>query len=120
MSDSPVKEKTGEFYNQINCLRIVRARKQDRCIGFGGKHPSKTIPSYPTLETYEETPILIPVDITEEAVESVARKLSGSSVPGGTDSEALQGWLMKFGEDINRLITSVETSVGWLANGSPP
>ena len=41
------------------------------------------------LETYEETPIFIPVNITEEAVISVARKLSGSSGPGGTDSEAL-------------------------------
>ena len=47
---------------------------------------------------YEERPIFIPADITEEAVESVARKNSGSSVPGGTDSEALQGWLLKFGK----------------------
>ena len=41
------------------------------------------------LETNEETPIFIPVNITEEAVILVARKLSGSSGPGGTDSEAL-------------------------------
>ena len=54
------------------------------------KHPSKKIPSCATLETYEETPIFIPVDIKEEAVKSVARKLSGGSFPGGTDSEALQ------------------------------
>ena len=56
------------------------------------KHKSKTIPSCDTLETYEETPIFIPVDITKEAVESVAQKLPGSSVPGGTDSEALHGF----------------------------
>ena len=85
-----------------------------------GKNPSKTIPSCATLEMYEVTPILIPVDITEEAVESVAQKLSGSSVPGGTDSEALQGWLLKFGEDSTRLHTIVETFVDWLSNGSPP
>ena len=42
-------------------------------------------------------PIFIPVNITEEAVESVAQKLLGGSGPGGMDSEALQGWLMKFG-----------------------
>ena len=54
-----------------------------------GKHPSKTIPSCATLETYKETHIFNSVDITEEAVESVARKLSGSSGPGGTDSESL-------------------------------
>ena len=84
-----------------------------------GKHPSETIPSCATLEMYEETPILIPVNITEEAIESVAQKLSGSSGPGGTDSEALQVWLLKFGEDSTRLHTSVETFVDWLANGSP-
>ena len=55
-----------------------------------GKHPSRTIPSCAKLEMYEETPIFIPVDITEEAIESVAQKLSGSSGPGGTYSEALQ------------------------------
>ena len=87
---------------------------------FEGKHPSKTIPTCATLETYEETPIFIPVDIMEEAVESVARKLLGSSGPGSTDSDALQGWLLKFGEDTSRIRTSVETFVVWLANGSPP
>ena len=69
---------------------------------------------------YNETPIFIPVNITEEAVESVAQKLLVSSGPGGTDSEALQGWLLKFGEDINRLRTSKKKIVGWLANGSLP
>ena len=44
----------------------------------------------------------------------------GSSSPGGTESEALQGWLLKFGEDITILRTSVETFVDWLSNGSPP
>ena len=42
------------------------------------------------------------------------------SDPGGTDSEALQGWLLKFGQDSTRLCNIVETSVDWLANGSPP
>ena len=44
----------------------------------------------------------------------------GSSGPGGTESEALQGWLLKFREDSKRLRTSVETFVDWLSNGSPP
>ena len=85
-----------------------------------GKHPSKTIPSCATLETHEETPIFIPVNITEKDVESIAQELLGISGPGGTDSEALQVWLMKYGEDSTRLRTSVETFVDWLANGSPP
>ena len=35
---------------------------------FEAKYPSKIIPSCDTIETYEETPIFIIVDITEEAV----------------------------------------------------
>ena len=66
-------------------------------LGLEGKYPSEAILSCATLETYEETPIFIPVDITGEAVEPVARKLSGVYGPGGTDSKALQGWLLKFG-----------------------
>ena len=56
----------------------------------------------------------------EESVKLVMRKLSGSSGPVVTDSESLQGWLMKFGEDSTRMRTSVETFVDWLANGSLP
>ena len=85
-----------------------------------GKHLSKTIPCCATLETYDETPIFIPVNITEEAVESVAHKLLGSSGPGGTESEALQGWFLKYGEDSTRIRTSVENFMDWLANRSPP
>ena len=33
--------------------------------------------------------------------------------------EGLQGWLLKFGEDITIIRTSVETFVDWLVNGSP-
>ena len=40
-----------------------------------GKHPSKTIPSYATLESYKETRIFIPFKIKEESVESVAQKV---------------------------------------------
>ena len=50
------------------------------------------------LETYEETPMFIPVDIMEDTVES-SKKLSGSLGLGGKDSENLQGWILKFGED---------------------
>ena len=55
-----------------------------------GKRLSETTISCDALETYKETPVFIPVDITEEAVESVAQKLPGGSGPVGTDSEALQ------------------------------
>ena len=48
-----------------------------------------------TLEVYKKMPIFSPVYIKEDGVESFMRKLSGISGPGGTDSEALQGWLLK-------------------------
>ena len=64
-------------------------------------------------------PIFIPIDITEDAVKSAARKLSGSSGPRGMDSKSLQGWILKFEEDRKRLRTSVETFVKWLDNKSP-
>ena len=115
------REKGGEFCNLTN-WPADRTGTIDETVTsvLEGKHLSEIIPSCATLETYEETHIFIPVDITEEALESVARKLLGSSGPGGTDSEALQGWLLKFGEYITRLRTSVETFVDWLDNGSPP
>ena len=44
----------------------------------------------------------------------------GSFGPVGTDLEALQGWLLKFGEDSTRLRTSVENVLDWLSDGIPP
>ena len=87
---------------------------------FEGKYQRRTIPSRATLEMYKEMPIFVPIDITEEALEQVARNILGSSVPERMDSGALQKWLLKFEEDSTRLHTSVETFVDWKANGSPP
>ena len=53
-------------------------------------------------------PIFVPVNITEDVVKSVGRKFSGSLGPGYTDSESLQGWILKFGEDSKTLRISVE------------
>ena len=49
---------------------------------------------------------------------SFSRKLLGSSVPGGTGSYVLQGWVLKYGEDRKRLIISVEFFY-WLFNKIP-
>ena len=64
---------------------------------------------------YEATPVFIPVDITEDVVESVARKLSGIAGPSGTDSEVLQGWLLKFGDHSINLSVNVRYFVDCLA-----
>ena len=76
---------------------------------FEREKSSETIPSYDMLETYEKTPIFTTINIMEESVESVAQKFPVSTGPGGTDLDALQGWLLKFGEGGTRLRTSVET-----------
>ena len=62
-----------------------------------GNYPVIHIYACAMLKTYEQTPIFIPVDITEEAVESAAQIFPGITGPGGTDLEALHGWLLKFG-----------------------
>ena len=49
-----------------------------------GKHLHDT-PPCSTLEVYEEIPILNPVYIKEDVVESFMPKLLGSSGPGGMD-----------------------------------
>ena len=43
------------------------------------------------------------MDITEDLVKLVACKISGVLGPGGTDSDALQGWLLKSGENSKKL-----------------
>ena len=72
-----------------------------------GKHPHKKIPSCSTLDTYDEIPIFIPVEITEDAVKLVARKISGSSSPVDMDSESIQEWQLKFLEYRKIIRTSV-------------
>ena len=67
------------------------------------------------LETYDETSIFILVDITEDTVKAVARKLSWSYGHVGMYLEALQGRILRFGGDHKRLLTSVEIIFEWLA-----
>ena len=55
----------------------------------------------------------------EDAVKSVTRKLSGESGPGGKESEALHGYILKSVEDIKILRTSMETFIDWIFNESP-
>ena len=51
-------------------------------------------------------------------VKSVAKKIQESLVPGGMNYEALQGWLLKFGEDRKNICISVEVFFDWFANNN--
>ena len=68
------------------------------------------------LGTYEKTRIFIPIDITEDTVKLVTQKFLGSYGTVGTYLEALQGWLLNFGEDRKRLRTIMETFIEWISN----
>ena len=57
---------------------------------------------------YNKTPIFILVDIMEDVVNLVARKLLGSSGTSGTDLKYLQGWLLKVGEEIKNVLSVLE------------
>ena len=72
------------------------------------------------LEVYEGKTFFIPVDIMENVVKSVARKLYGIIGTGGIDPEDLQGWLLKFWYHRKNNCVSVESFVAWLANHNPP
>ena len=65
-------------------------------------------------------PIFIPVDIMEDVFKLVVRNLLRCASPSGMDSEALQGWLLKFGYDSKKLCISVEAFVEWMTNQIPP
>ena len=76
-------------YEQKGCLGLKQFNKRV----LGKKHPrqlqkkksSRTPHHCSTLEVHNEIPIFIFVDITEDVVKLVVRKLSGILGPGGTD-----------------------------------
>lgn len=84
------------------------------------KHPDAKIADPSFLPKYDEVPDFVDLDITEDVVERVARKLSGSGGLGGSDAQAVSQLLLKFGT-ASRKLRIVMAKVGqWLANESPP
>ena len=63
--------------------------------------------------------MLILIDVTEDLVKSVTKKLSGSLGPRGKNYKALQGWILRFGEDSEKIRTRYEMLIGWLDNHNP-
>jgi hypothetical protein len=68
---------------------------------------------------YLETPALVPLDITEDMWETIARRLFGGAGPGGTDSLVLQQWLLHFGAAIQKLCKVLAHLTDWMANNLP-
>ena len=70
--------------------------QQERCIRLEGETSEQKNSLLWHVKNVQGDTYFVPVDITDEAIELVARKLSGSSGPVGKDSGALQGWILKF------------------------
>ena len=68
---------------------------------------------------YDKKPIFIPVDITEDVVKLVERKLSGISGTGNTDSKAIKVWQLKSRENTKKIHNKIEIFVDWLDNQNP-
>ena len=62
-------------------------------MALAGKYPPRKTPLL-YVGSVRRNDYFIHVDITEDVVKSVARKLSGSLGPGGMDLESLQVWLL--------------------------
>jgi hypothetical protein len=87
------------------------------------KHPDARIPKPKSLvpQHYDHsTPNFVRVNITADAVEKVARRLSGSAGLGGTASHALKHWLLRFGVASLDLREALADFTEWLSNGFPP
>ena len=59
------------------------------------------------FEPYNSIPKPVPIVLTSDIVEEVASKLSGAAGPGGTDSEELKTWLLRYGAESLALRTNM-------------
>ena len=84
------------------------------------KHPDMRVPDIALMEEYDTLPDFVELDITADTVEKVARRLSGSAGPGGTDSADLPHWLLRFGGASAEFRQAVAEFVRWKANDNSP
>ncbi len=84
------------------------------------KHPDARVPDVSFFQSYPNTPDFVDLDITEDSVEKVAGRLSGSAGLGGSDAYACSHWLLKFGTASRKLRVALAGLSAWMANGFPP
>jgi hypothetical protein len=83
------------------------------------QNKSFRIPDPSGLEDYGTSPDFVDLYITEEVVEQVPRRLSGSAGPGGSDAQSIQHWLLYFGGESQALQKAVCKLADWLVNDQP-
>jgi hypothetical protein len=84
------------------------------------KHPAARVPDTAKMPNFSEVPDLVDLDITNETVEKVASRLSGSAGVGGSDSHAVSHWLLRFGTASRCLRLAFAKFAEWMSNESPP
>ena len=84
------------------------------------KHPNARPPPASMLPKFSMTPDLVDLNITNETVKAVGRKLSGSGGLGGTDAMSVRSWLLQFGGASRKFRTAVAYFGEWMSNGYPP
>ena len=48
------------------------------------------------LERYDIVPEFVPLDVTEDTVDTISGQLTGAVGPGGINAVGLQQWLLRF------------------------
>ena len=84
------------------------------------KHPPSSEPSNVAMKEYDNLPTLMDVEISEETVLTVAKRLKGSGGPGGTDYAAMQNWLLRYRHISKQLLKAIYTLMNWIANNIVP
>ncbi len=85
------------------------------------EHPASRKPGIEAMHNYDFPPPLMPgLDVTAEHVESTARKLQGGAGPGGSNAEAWQDWLLRFGEHSAKLREAVALLTRRMSNDIVP
>ena len=69
---------------------------------------------------FESFSKLIEMEVTDENVEHIAKKLSGSVDTLGIDSISIFHWLLKFGGASTRLSKGIDSMVEWFGNEYTP
>ena len=90
-----------------------------------GKHPKMREsdlddPRLKIFEAYPTLPQVVRLDITADAVEKVASRLSGSVGPSGTDAVDLGNWLLRHSAESQLLRTEMANMARWIANEHSP
>ena len=66
------------------------------------KHLARIVPVIEVFKHYNVVPELVPLNVTEDTIESISGKLSGIASSDRIDAASLQQWLLRFGVSSQR------------------